>query len=72
MIALVQEGRAELRGAVSDADVQFREKLRAWLAEHPPPAVDIATTVDDAEVLRVWHRTMHAGGWIGILCPVEH
>jgi alkylation response protein AidB-like acyl-CoA dehydrogenase len=69
---LVHEGRAELRGAISDADVQFRAQLRAWLAEHPPPDVEIATTADDAEVLREWHRTMHAGGWIGIHWPVEH
>jgi alkylation response protein AidB-like acyl-CoA dehydrogenase len=70
--ALVQERRAELRGAISEADVQFRNQLRSFLIEHPPPDVDIATTPEEAEVLREWHRTLHAGGWIGIHWPVEH
>ncbi len=54
-------------------DEQFRANLRAWLAEHPPPRdVDVATTPDEVEVLRAWHRTLHAGGWIGIHWPIEH
>ena len=30
-------------------------------AAHPPPAVDVATTPEEAEVLREWQRTLHAG-----------
>ena len=37
-----------------------------------PPAVDIATTPEEAEALRAWHRTLHAGGWVGIHWPVEY
>jgi alkylation response protein AidB-like acyl-CoA dehydrogenase len=55
-----------------DTDQQFRAQLRAWLDEHPPPAVDVATTPGDAEALREWHRTLHSGGWVGIHWPVEY
>ena len=50
----------------------FREELRGWLTEHPPPAVDIASTSEEAEALREWHRTLHAGRWVGIHWPVEY
>ena len=30
------------------ADEQFRVGLRAWLVEHPPPAVDVAGTPEEA------------------------
>ena len=58
--------------AISAHDEQFRDELRAWLAEHPPPAVDVATTPEEAEALRAWQRTLHAGGWVGIHWPVEY
>jgi alkylation response protein AidB-like acyl-CoA dehydrogenase len=57
---------------VSPADSAFRGELRAWLSEHPPPDVEIAATAHDAERLREWQRTLHAGGWVGIHWPVEH
>jgi alkylation response protein AidB-like acyl-CoA dehydrogenase len=57
---------------MSSSDEEFRAELRAWLEEHPPPAVDVATTPEDAEVLREWHRTLHSGGWVGIHWPVEY
>ncbi len=72
MTALVQEPRRTVRGAVSADDEQFRAELRAWLNEHRPPAVDIPTTPEEAETLRAWHRTLHAGGWVGIHWPVEY
>ncbi len=53
-------------------DEKLREELRSWLAEHPPPAVAIAATPDDAEALREWQRTLHAGRWVGIYWPVEY
>jgi alkylation response protein AidB-like acyl-CoA dehydrogenase len=52
--------------------VEFRDELRSWLRAHPPPEVDVAATVEDAEVLRAWQRTLHAGRWVGIHWPVEY
>jgi alkylation response protein AidB-like acyl-CoA dehydrogenase len=57
---------------VSSADSAFRSELRAWLSEHPPPEIEVADTADEAETLREWQRTLHAGGWVGIHWPPEH
>jgi alkylation response protein AidB-like acyl-CoA dehydrogenase len=57
---------------MTPADERLRAELRAWLADHPPPAVTVAATRADAETLRAWQRTLHAGGWVGIHWPVEH
>lgn len=57
---------------MSVSDEVFRSELRAWLAEHPPPAVDVAGTLEEGAVLREWQRTLHAGGWVGIHWPVEY
>ena len=65
--ALAKRGRV-----TSAADEQFRDELRAWLHEHPPPDIELATTPDDAGVLREWQRTLHAAGWVGIHWPVEY
>jgi alkylation response protein AidB-like acyl-CoA dehydrogenase len=54
------------------AVADLRTELRSWLAQHAPPAVEVATTREDAETLRAWQRTMHAGGWVGIHWPVEY
>jgi alkylation response protein AidB-like acyl-CoA dehydrogenase len=62
----------ELRAEVSAQDEAFRDELRDWLAQHPGPPVDIATTRAEADALRAWQRTMHGGGWVGIQWPVEH
>ena len=39
---------------------------------HRPPAVELATTPEEAEALRAWQRTLHADGWVGIHWPVEY
>jgi alkylation response protein AidB-like acyl-CoA dehydrogenase len=52
--------------------VVFRDELRAWLTAHAPPAVEVAATLEDAETLRAWQRTLHAGSWVGIHWPVEY
>ena len=57
---------------MSSPDAEFRAELRAWLTTHPPPAVEVAATPDDAETLREWQRTLHAGRWVGIHWPVEY
>ena len=51
---------------------RFRDELRSWLAEHPPPHVDVAGTPEEAEALRAWQRTLHSGGWVGVHWPVEY
>jgi alkylation response protein AidB-like acyl-CoA dehydrogenase len=53
-------------------DDAFRREFRSWLAEHAPPAVDVATSCDDAAVLRAWQRTLHADRWVGVHWPVEY
>ncbi len=53
-------------------DEEFRDEFRSWLAEHPPPAVTVVATPEDAEVLRGWQRTLAAGRWVGIHWPVEY
>jgi alkylation response protein AidB-like acyl-CoA dehydrogenase len=55
-----------------ELDEEFRDELRVWLAEHPPPVVEFATTPEEADALREWHRTLHAGRWVGIHWPEEH
>ena len=65
-------------GAGSDAvvvavdDDRFREALRAWLDEHPPPDVDVAASSEDAAILRSWQRTLYDDGWVGIHWPVQY
>jgi alkylation response protein AidB-like acyl-CoA dehydrogenase len=55
------------------ADEKFREEFRAWLTEHPPPVgIEFATTPEEADTLREWHRTLHAGRWVGIHWPEEY
>src|SRR6476469_6666544 len=57
---------------MTSGDDALRAELRAWLAEHPPPAIAVATSEAEAETLRAWQRTLHAGGWVGVHWPVEH
>lgn len=57
---------------MSPPDRAFREELRSWLAQHPPPDVEVATTRAEAETLRQWQRTLHSGRWVGIHWPAEH
>jgi alkylation response protein AidB-like acyl-CoA dehydrogenase len=54
------------------SDDEFRAELRAWLCDHPPPAVTVATSRREAEILRTWQKTLHAANWVGIHWPVEH
>jgi alkylation response protein AidB-like acyl-CoA dehydrogenase len=52
--------------------VEFREELRSWLQEHTSPDVEVAATLEDAELLRKWQRTLRSGRWVGIHWPVEY
>jgi alkylation response protein AidB-like acyl-CoA dehydrogenase len=51
---------------------ELRTELRTWLAQHRPPAIEVAATTGDADVLRAWQRELHEGGWVGIHWPVEY
>jgi alkylation response protein AidB-like acyl-CoA dehydrogenase len=61
-------------GAVSmpSPDQTLRDDLRAWLAEHRPPAVVVATDPAEAQVLREWQATLHDAKWVGIHWPTEY
>ncbi len=72
MTLLEHASAAELRGAAAPGDEQFRDELRGWLLEHPPPDVAVASTPGEAEILRDWQRTLDAGHWVGIHWPVEY
>ena len=51
---------------------EFREEVRAWLAEHKPtgPRPDDAAGIRDYDT--GWQRTQHEGGWAGIAWPKEY
>jgi alkylation response protein AidB-like acyl-CoA dehydrogenase len=51
---------------------EFRDELRSWLQEHPPPDVEVAATVEDADALRAWQRELASERWVGIHWPVEY
>jgi alkylation response protein AidB-like acyl-CoA dehydrogenase len=55
-----------------EGEEEFRDELREWLAAHPPPPFEIAATPGEADELRAWQRTLHAGRWVGINWPVEY
>ena len=52
--------------------MDFRDELRAWLAEHPPPGIELAATASEAATLREWQRTLHEGRWVGVHWPEEY
>ena len=54
------------------ANEELRAELREWLAENPPPAIDVVATREDADTLRAWQRTLQAGRWVGIHWPSEY
>jgi alkylation response protein AidB-like acyl-CoA dehydrogenase len=57
---------------VPASDEKFRAELRGWLTDHAPPAVEVAANAGEAQLLREWQRTLHAGRWVGIHWPVEY
>ena len=36
------------------------------------PRIEVAATPEEAETLREWQRTLHAGRWVGVHWPPEH
>jgi alkylation response protein AidB-like acyl-CoA dehydrogenase len=56
----------------SDAPEQaeFRAEFRAWLTDnHPGPTPDFRDSATEQASRMAWHRTMYAGGWLGLSWP---
>ncbi|MBI2964159.1 MAG: acyl-CoA dehydrogenase family protein [Deltaproteobacteria bacterium] len=56
---------------------RFRKQVRAWLGWHQPrrrARLEPGALTDDAEWQRLvdWHKTLYAGGWIGLSWPKEY
>jgi len=52
----------------STEDESFRQRVRAWIAEHAPKRSDVR----DLEGSRAWQRALHAAGVLGAGWPVEY
>jgi alkylation response protein AidB-like acyl-CoA dehydrogenase len=48
-------------------DIAFREHVRAWIRENPPPA-DLTTL----EQKKAWHRRLYDAGFVGMGWPKEY
>lgn len=57
----------------SDSELAFRDELRTWLAEHPPPP-EPADGGDEAGFAwrRDWQRTLSEAGWVAPAWPAEY
>ena len=58
----------------------FRAEVRSWLAAHLPPDLCVDDARDERvapdretfEQRRVWQKTMHTAGWVGIAWPQQY
>jgi len=59
---------------LSQDDLAFRARLRAWLADSLDPdwLRKCATRDDWASYQRYWDRALFRGGWAGLWWPPEH
>src|SRR2546423_11143278 len=57
----------------SDRETAFRDELRRWLAEHPPPP-EPSEGGDEAHFAwrRDWQRRLYDGGWAAPHWPAEY
>jgi alkylation response protein AidB-like acyl-CoA dehydrogenase len=53
-------------------DLAFRDEFRAWLSQHAPPDIDVASDFGEAQTLREWQRTLAGGRWVGVHWPAEY
>ncbi len=52
------------------AQEEFRQQVRQWLAQHPPPECPPELPLaEEVERLRAWQRELHRGGWVGVHWP---
>jgi len=53
-------------------DLQFRERVREWLAEYVPDQARPAGSLEGSRYDLAWQRTLHEHGWAGISWPKEY
>ncbi len=67
--------------SLSPKEEEFRTELRGWLAtnlpdhrkDYPPSDDELSLHPDKSfDACRIWHRRLHAGGWIGVQWPREY
>ncbi len=56
----------------SPAEEAFRQRLRRWLEENSPNALDTDSLDEEVASLKVWQRRLHEGGWVGLHWPKEY
>ncbi|MCB1247857.1 MAG: acyl-CoA dehydrogenase [Acidimicrobiales bacterium] len=62
----------EIDEAAEPADqAAFRRELRRWLDEHAPRAPAPTRGPERAAFWGAWHRSLFAGGWMGVSWPTE-
>src|SRR3954470_13861794 len=62
-----------MRLSLSPAEIAIRDEMRAFLAEHQPPADAIPEDFDDRiAFLRGWQRQLHEAGLVNVSWPEEH
>jgi alkylation response protein AidB-like acyl-CoA dehydrogenase len=57
---------------MSVPDDSLRTELQTWLADHPPPAIDVVATRAQADEMRAWQHALHEGRWVGVHWPEEY
>lgn len=51
-------------------ELEFRLEFRSWLRDHHPgPAPDASDSTAENAWRIEWHRTLYAGGWLGLSWP---
>ncbi len=56
----------------TEAEAEFRSRLRAWIAENlPPQLVGLGTRTEPLEPLRSWSRSLSQAGYVGLTWPSE-
>jgi len=64
--------------ALSAAELRFRDELRAWLAENPPPPCAIlarpgrSSDHPGADAMLEWARLLSRGRWLGLAWPEQY
>ena len=57
----------------SPEEARFRAELRAWLADNMPERPYPRRHGEAGNTFTMqWHRTLYAGGWLGLSWPVEY
>src|SRR3954470_10193617 len=62
-----------MRLTPTPTEAALRDEIRAFLADHQPPAEDVPEDFDErVAFLRQWQRTLHEAGLVGLSWPKEH